>query len=91
MLSRAYERYSGPLAVRLKSQTLRINKLRGVQWRVDKILATSNLRNADYCEGQLQIAGEEQQTSFVVSHDMLNVLLWEAKQALQVMTDAAKK
>ncbi|KAM5243125.1 COMM domain-containing protein 4 [Hipposideros larvatus] len=91
-LCRCYEEKQSPLQEYLRADSLRVNRLAGVGWRVDYTLSSSLLRSVDkpMVHLRLEVAASPgtlaQPVVMSLSADKLQVLLTELKQAQTLMS-----
>lgn len=90
-LTKSYGDSLEKLQTQLRRQSLRLSQLDGVEWRVDYIISSSQLKNIDEPSVQLKLSVRENNTdniipvTFTVSADKFRVLLSELKQADSIM------
>ena len=90
-LTKSYSDSLEKLQTQLRKQSLRLSQLDGVEWRVDHIISSSQLKNIDEPSVQLKLNVREHNTdniipvTFTVSADKFRVLLSELKHADSIM------
>jgi len=90
-LCRSYQDKLEALQQRFKEQSLRVSKLHAVDWRVDYILGSSELRDVNEPSVRLRFHirnpddDSVQQTSFNMSAEKFRIFLSELKQTQQLM------
>ena len=90
-LTKSYSDSLEKLQTQLRKQSLRLSQLDGVEWRVDYIISSSQLKNIDEPSVQLKLNVREHNTdniipvTFTVSADKFRVLLSELKHADSIM------
>ncbi|XP_068595547.1 COMM domain-containing protein 4 isoform X2 [Brachionichthys hirsutus] len=90
-LCKSYEDKHNALQDKLRETSLRLGRLKGVSWRVDYTLSSSELREVNepmvHLKLELQGAasGSTETSVFAVSADKFRVLLAELKQAQAMM------
>jgi len=90
-LCKAYEDNADDLRKEFLLKTLRLSRLEAVDWRVDYILGSSQLK--DICEPSVQLrlrvsspeSNKVESLAFTLSSEKFRVLLDEMKQAYEIM------
>eukprot|EP00698_Gefionella_okellyi_P006619 TRINITY_DN15943_c0_g1_i1.p1 TRINITY_DN15943_c0_g1~~TRINITY_DN15943_c0_g1_i1.p1 ORF type:complete len:197 (-),score=35.85 TRINITY_DN15943_c0_g1_i1:49-639(-) len=76
----------------LASQTLFLPRLRDVDWRVDRIVASSKLQDITAASAHLKLVDEDQKSyTFEITQEKLALLLHELKLARSRMDDIASQ
>ena len=90
-LHKVYEDNSGKLQGTLRETSFRLDRLKNVEWRVDYVLGSSQLKEIQEPEINMRFItvdsddSREKPVSFTVTSDKFRVLLHELKQAYNAM------
>ena len=92
-LSKVYDEKLEELQSILRQQSLRVSRLKGVEWRVDFVISSNLMKEVGEPEVQLKIVKEDcidkisKEFAFTIDGNNFRTLLAEVKQAYRLMED----